>query len=303
MPVNIKYNGASIAEMLQSGIKRLLTKEKYLYDDVTIEYTDPTVPTQSKTVTPTASGFTVTPDEGKLLSSVVVNGDADLVAENIKSGVNIFGVNGSLVPGIAPSGTKVITENGTYDVSAFASASVSVASDSSRSKTWDFNSRTEFRMSSENGTYSFSFGSSALYSTRLPTNDRIWINGGYRGYSTISIFNENAAPSFSSVSGITATGLTYTGSNKTENCIFVPYHLMPGETFSITYTRSGTNRGGYILADKFGTKISQELINASGGGTTTWTYTATQECWLYWEIGKYDANSSFTMSNVSVSIT
>lgn len=54
-----------------------------------------TVSTQTKTVTPSASTQTVTPDSGKYLSSVTVNGDSDLVASNIKSGVNIFGVTGT----------------------------------------------------------------------------------------------------------------------------------------------------------------------------------------------------------------
>ena len=52
-------------------------------------------PTQEKTVTPTAAGLTVTQDSGKLLSQVTVAGDSDLVAGNIKKGVNVFGVNGS----------------------------------------------------------------------------------------------------------------------------------------------------------------------------------------------------------------
>ena len=56
-------------------------------------------PEQSKTVTPDAAGFTVSPDTGKTLSSVVVNGDSDLVATNIKGGVNIFGVTGNLTGG------------------------------------------------------------------------------------------------------------------------------------------------------------------------------------------------------------
>lgn len=42
--------------------------------------------------------------------------DADLVSSNIKRGVNILGVEGTLDEGITPSGTKEINANGTYDV-------------------------------------------------------------------------------------------------------------------------------------------------------------------------------------------
>lgn len=53
------------------------------------------VSTQTKTVTPSATTQNVTPDSGKFLSNVTVNGDSNLVAGNIKSGVSIFGVSGS----------------------------------------------------------------------------------------------------------------------------------------------------------------------------------------------------------------
>ena len=67
-------------------------------------------PTEEKTVTPTTSQQTVSPSDGKHLAKVIVEGDADLRSENIKSGVNIFGVSGTLKGGF-PNGTEWARSN------------------------------------------------------------------------------------------------------------------------------------------------------------------------------------------------
>ena len=80
---NLKNNTASLEALLEQA--NALPEEKKIQ--------------ASKTITPTKSAQTVNPDSGyDGLASVVVAGDADLVATNIKSGVNIFGVSGTMEP-------------------------------------------------------------------------------------------------------------------------------------------------------------------------------------------------------------
>lgn len=75
-----------------SSSEQVINAGQYLAGAQTIA----AVPTEEKSATPSVSGQEIVPTAGKFLSKVTVSGDANLVADNIKSGVSIFGVQGTL---------------------------------------------------------------------------------------------------------------------------------------------------------------------------------------------------------------
>ena len=75
------------------------------------------IPLQAKSVTPSASQQVITPGSTYVgLSKVTVAGDADLVAGNIKSGVNIFGVTGTYAPASTPINGSLIVATCSADI-------------------------------------------------------------------------------------------------------------------------------------------------------------------------------------------
>ena len=67
----------------------------------------------SKTVTPSTSNQTAVASGRYTTGAVTVKGDSNLVASNIKSGVSIFGVSGTLEEALYQTTTSTITNNST----------------------------------------------------------------------------------------------------------------------------------------------------------------------------------------------
>ena len=96
---SVMLNGSDFGNATDADVikGKTFTSENGLKITGTYEPTSTEPTLQAKSVTPTASEQTVTPDSGyDGLSSVTVSGDSNLTAENIKSGVSIFGIIGTL---------------------------------------------------------------------------------------------------------------------------------------------------------------------------------------------------------------
>lgn len=133
-----KASAAPIEPVLQSKTATPTTSQQTITPDSSYDGLSQVVieaiQTQTKTVTPSAANKTVTPDTGKFLTSVTVNGDANLVSDNIKSGVSIFGVSGAYVgSGSSSSGSSEDTEilNGIIDgsISSYTNTTMSTVRD------------------------------------------------------------------------------------------------------------------------------------------------------------------------------
>lgn len=74
----------------------VIPTEGKVLSKVIVNVPSTTVKLQEKTATPSQAEQVISPDSGyDGLSKVTINGDSDLVATNIKQGVNIFGIEGT----------------------------------------------------------------------------------------------------------------------------------------------------------------------------------------------------------------
>lgn len=93
-PLASAFGNATAADVTKG---KTFTSEAGLMVTGTYEPTSTEPTLQAKTVTPTATEQVITPDTNyDGLSQVTVAGDANLISENIKSGVSIFGITGTL---------------------------------------------------------------------------------------------------------------------------------------------------------------------------------------------------------------
>lgn len=197
----------------------------------------------SLTITPTTSQQSISPPSGvDGYDSITVNAvtssiDSDIVASNIKSGVNILGVNGSVTE------LKGETRN------------VSITSTSGNTFT---------PTSGKNGITSIKVTPTNQARTVTPTtsSQSLTVNSGYSGNGTITVNAvtssiDNNIQAGNIKDGVTILGVTGTYAGSAGNLNYIPREVvngvyqMPTSSFTFSLPSNATDLGSYALGYAF----------------------------------------------------
>lgn len=212
--VEISYKGSQIATMDASGTKTLETEGTYCEDDIVVAYNKPSSTLQSKTVSPTTSQQTVSPDSGyDGLSSVTVNAMPSGTAgtptatkgsvsnHSISVTPSVTNTTGYITGGTKTgtavsvsaselvSGTLSVSSSGTQDVTNYASVSVPSGSATVPNKTYyptatiSVNDETGEIMASGRSSY-----------TLAPTVTAGYVSSGTSGTITVDMYGGYQLP-------------------------------------------------------------------------------------------------------------
>lgn len=251
----------------------------------------------AKTVTPSASSQTAVESGRYTTGAVMVAGDSNLVAGNIKSGVSIFGVNGSYEGsgsssgGGFPNGTEWTKSNvsGVGRYVTYLNGNWYATVDTNTYHSLDGKTWTNINIGANrvgyivygNGIYAGTTISSSSNSGVVYSTDGItWTYGGSYGYGTMSFVNGLFILGNGYKAGIrySTDGITWIQSNITSGkhysaTYFKGLFIIPGEsgirysTDGITWTKSTTSLPtmSYIeINNDVAVAMSREASNANG---------------------------------------
>lgn len=262
------------------------------------------ISTQTKSVTPGASAQNVTPDSGKYLTKVTVAGDADLIASNIKSGVEIFGVTGTYAPGTAPINGSLIAVTCSTNISsvtatvngntytAYKSGDIAYITvpytDTTSAKSCVLKGFDSSGTQLTSSTITMSAGV-GYYTATLSTSTYIYKNGTWYGVTNptwnFSTSDSEAAVTEYSDRIVIRKGLQYTTSFKLS-----PTFDMQGYTnIEVEYSLSGAS--GFAFAT--GTSGCYFYVSGTGSGT---------RARAYFETGTAISNDTLASTNGTVSL-